>query len=358
VQPLSERFYRWASLVVAGLLLLVGAVLWEKLYHEYPQHLPENVANSEFKYGSIGVEDSEGIPYWIWLTLPQIFPEHLPGPGGYASLGVLWEPGSEMPIGFSKRRIGYDRVGLNCALCHTGSYRQKLDDHRTSNTTILVGAPTNKFDTQGYMQFLTACANDARFNADTILDAIEYNTKLTALDKAIYRYALIPGTRKALLEQGKAAQWMKSRPPWGPGRIDPFNPVKFGMLKMDLKNDDTVGNSDMMPLWEMNQRKSSDGYQLHWDGLSTDLLHCSLAGALGDGATKKSLPVKRIAKLVEELKILPAPLWPLGVNEKLAGEGKVLFDDNCAKCHALNGAHVNKPFNFATDCGPSFVARE
>jgi hypothetical protein len=167
------------------------------------------------------------------------------------------------------------------------------------------------------------------------------------LDKAIYRYALIPATRKALLEQGKSAQWMKSRPPWGPGRIDPFNPVKFGMLKMDPKNDDTVGNSDMMPLWSMDQRKSTEGYQLHWDGLSTDLLHCSLAGALGDGATKKSLPVKHSAKLVEELKIMPAPLWPLQVNEKLASEGKIHFDQHCAQCHALEGAFVNRPYDFA-----------
>ena len=83
----AKRFKLWlfrASLVVAALLLLVGVVLWEKLFHAYPQRLPENVAYSEFKYGSIGVEESGGIPYWIWLALPQIFPEHLPGPGGQA----------------------------------------------------------------------------------------------------------------------------------------------------------------------------------------------------------------------------------------------------------------------------------
>lgn len=348
----EKRLKLWlfrATLVVIALVLLVSVVLWEKFYHAYPQQLPDNLAHSEFKYGSIGVEESEGIPYWIWLTLPQIFPEHLPGPGGYASLGVLWEPGSEMPIGFSKRRIGYDRVGINCALCHTGSFRQSLDAQRTSTTTVLVGAPANRFDTQAYLNFLTACANDARFNADTILDAIEYNTKLTALDKLIYRYALIPGTRKALIDQGKEATWMKSRPPWGPGRIDPFNPVKFGMLKMDPKNDDTVGNSDMMPLWAMDQRKTSEGIHLHWDGLSTDLLHCSLAGALGDGATKKSLPVKRIAKLVEELKIFPAPTWPLRIDEKRTEEGKRIFDQHCAKCHAFDASFVNRPFDFSSE---------
>ena len=48
---------------------------------------------------------------------------------------------------------------------------------------------------------------------------------------------------------------MLQRPVWGPGRIDPFNPVKFGMLGMDPTQDHTIGNSDMMPLWQMGERK-------------------------------------------------------------------------------------------------------
>ena len=30
-------------------------------------------------------------PYWIWLVLPRVFPDLLPAPGGYASLGFLAE---------------------------------------------------------------------------------------------------------------------------------------------------------------------------------------------------------------------------------------------------------------------------
>src|SRR6266550_2357800 len=49
----------------------------------------------------------QGIPYWIWLVLPRIFPENLQGPGGYASIGVLSRDGQhEMPIGLSKVTIG------------------------------------------------------------------------------------------------------------------------------------------------------------------------------------------------------------------------------------------------------------
>ncbi len=53
-----------------------------------------------------------------------------------------------------------------------------------------------RMDVQGYLQFLSACAYDPRFNADNILAAIAYNHKMSALDKAIYRYALIRGPRR------------------------------------------------------------------------------------------------------------------------------------------------------------------
>ena len=56
---------------------------------------------------------------------------------------------------------------------------------------------------------------------------------------------------------------MYRNPEWGPGRIDPFNPVKFGMLKLPV--DQTIGNSDMVPIWNMQARQ---GMSLHWDGLS------------------------------------------------------------------------------------------
>ena len=62
---------------------------------------------SNFLYGSVGAEREAGIPYWIWLALPRMFPEYMPGNGGYVSLGFSWEEGKEMPAGFSKKTVGY-----------------------------------------------------------------------------------------------------------------------------------------------------------------------------------------------------------------------------------------------------------
>src|SRR5690349_8814975 len=76
-----------------------------------------NSIEEHFKYGSIGSEPANGIPYWIWKALPELFADKLPGKG-YESLGFIHEEGRDRPIGFSQRRVLIDRVSLNCAVCH------------------------------------------------------------------------------------------------------------------------------------------------------------------------------------------------------------------------------------------------
>src|SRR5207248_9380906 len=127
-------------------------------------------------------------------------PEHLPGPGGYASLGFRWEPGrrpSDAPIGFSRSRVGFERMAINCAFCHVTTFRRAP---KAPQEYALAGAG-NTVDVLGYQNFLTACARDPRFSADTLLPAIEEEIRLSWLDRLIYR-AVIPFVRKRLREQG------------------------------------------------------------------------------------------------------------------------------------------------------------
>lgn len=348
-------------LFAALMSLLLGWLVYEKLFRVLPQPYAAGTVEA-FKYGSIGAEEEAGIPYWIWLVLPRVFPEYLPGPGGYTSLGIVWEQGEEVPVGFSKKHIGFDRVGINCALCHTATFRtirDDEDDKRATRTQIVPTGPSNRFDPQGYLSFLSRCADDPRFNADTLLEAIEYNIELSVVDKLLYRHLLIPRTRAAIRQQSAEGQWMVSRPLWGHGRIDPFNPVKFGMLEM--ADDATIGNSDMMPLWELGKRQAADkSWHLHWDGLVTDPVDASLAGALGDGATKKSLPVSDITKMVAWLKTyrparssryrevehpddqLTYP-YPNAIDHTAAEAGRKLFGTHCSRCHDDGGGQMNQP---------------
>jgi mono/diheme cytochrome c family protein len=260
--------------------------------------------------------------------MPRVFPEYLPGQGGYASFGAVYEPGEELPVGFSKKIVGFPRVALNCALCHTGTVRASKHE----NPTIYLAAPSNRFDTQRYLKFLTDCAADPRFSADRLLAEISYLVDLPWIDQQLYRYIIIPQTRKALLAQKAQSAWMydpaHAGALWGPGRIDPFNPVKFGMLGM--KPDATIGNSDMMPIWHLDARK---GKSLHWDGLQGSIHETVISSSLGDGAKPKTLPLARLARLEGWLRTLPPPAYPFPIDAALKKKGEQVYAAGCARCH-------------------------
>ena len=127
-----------------GVLIVIGAIFgyvgWTKFFREEPQPDWVNATpDMRFKYGSIGAEHDAGIPYWIFYVLPRMFPEKLPGPGGYAALGVPWEQGQELPVGFTKKTIGFPRVGNTCAVCHTATYRSSPDA-----TPVFISASDNR----------------------------------------------------------------------------------------------------------------------------------------------------------------------------------------------------------------------
>ena len=92
-----------AVLVVLG--LAAGVFAWYQVFREVPQ--PESITGDpreNFLYGSIGAEAEAGIPYLLIVVLPRVFPEHLPGPGGYASLGLPWRRGASSRSASRRRR--------------------------------------------------------------------------------------------------------------------------------------------------------------------------------------------------------------------------------------------------------------
>ncbi len=325
---------RWALVAVALSVLLaavVGVTLWYKLFREEPQQF--QTMEEQFKYGSIGVENEEGIPYWIWRVLPRTFSNHLNQPElGYADFGMIFEKNRDTPVGMSKKVIGFPRVGVNCALCHTGSYRTDAG----AETMIVPGAPATKLDVQRYVRFLSACASDPRFTADNLLAEIEKEAELSWLDRILYQSLIIPQTQKGLLKQKERFAWTDARPRWGCGRIDPFNPVKFHQLKMNSYDDPSIGNSDMMPLWSLKKRLDKP---LHWDGLNNSLTEVVHSGAIGDGATPRSLPVADLQRLADFLLALPVPKYPYPdtIDWPLVKKGEAIYAKTCAVCHDVKG---------------------
>jgi len=195
---MKRRTKRNVRIVVVAVLVIAGIGAWSHLWREIPQ--PGWITTdqrSAFLYGSIGTERDAGIPYWIWLALPRMFPEYMPGNGGYVSLGLSWEEGKEMPAGFSKKTVGYVRVAGNCALCHAASFRSGPDE----GSEVLPVVPGRAIDLQALLMFFQQCAQDPRFNATEVMTEINSATKLPLVDSLLYRYVLIPRTRRRLLSQ-------------------------------------------------------------------------------------------------------------------------------------------------------------
>src|SRR5262249_30900204 len=111
-------------------------------------------------------------------------------------------------------------------------------------------------------------------------------------------------------------------------------PVKFDELRMDPAKDPSIGNSDMEPLWN---RRPRAGQPLHWDGLNDSLTEVVLSGAVGDGATAKSLPVAYLKQMEKWLQDRQPPPYPYPIKWKLADQGKAIYQDKCANSHAFGG---------------------
>src|ERR1043165_2817330 len=127
LSPRKKRTILGLAVILAIFGGIIMWIAWYKLLREEPEQQFANELE-RFKYGSIGAENERGIPYWVWVVLPSVFPDLPPGPGGYKSFGLTWEEGKEMPVGFTKRVIGFPRVANNCAICHTGTWRSTKDE--------------------------------------------------------------------------------------------------------------------------------------------------------------------------------------------------------------------------------------
>jgi hypothetical protein len=254
------RETRISRVLAVALLVLSFSILSKAHQNGHPDSDSFADIVDHFKYGSIGTEERVGLPYWIWKVLPTVFEDKLPKrPGvGWERIGfILDEARHPRPIGTAYEPGRVARVGLNCATCHVGTIREAAAGPRQ----IVSGMPANRMDLQGYANFLTACASDPRFNYDTLMAAIrKENPDISWFDRLLYRLFIVRVTKRGILERARENAWFDRRPPFGPGRVDTFNPYK---IILDIPVDDVVGTVDLPSLW--NQRMRARMW-LHWDG--------------------------------------------------------------------------------------------
>ena len=293
-----------------------------------------------FKYGSVGTEVNVGLPYRIWRVLPEVFADKLPArPGtGYEKLGFFFEPNAPegRPVGTTYKVDRIALVGLNCATCHAGTVRETPDGPRR----VIPGMPAHQMDLQGYANFLTAAARDDRFNAKTLMEAIQkQDPNIGWFESLLYRFFVVGRTRSGILERAEQNAWFDERPPQGVGRVDTFNPYKR-MFNFDLKADKSVGTADLPPLFSQRVRQ---GMYLHWDGNNDRVEERNKSAAIGAGATPDSLDLASLDRVAAwTLDLAPPPFPAERIDRAKAEKGRPIYASACARCHAVGGEAVGQ----------------
>src|SRR4029450_11889347 len=342
-QSAKIKPWKWrVVLLVAVALITIGCLYFA---YRFSRDAPVSYADPEehFKYGSTGGERESGIPYWIWKVLPKMFPEYLPDktytPGReYVSLGFLYEPGKDLPIGVSRRNTqGLDRVFLNCAICHAGSVRGTPQSPRT----IYTGMPSNTGYLEAFERFIFACASDQRFNAPRILAEMEgIGAKYDLINRFLLRYYAIPFMRERLLMLKGHFRFGDWEPDAGPGRTDTFNPAKtlleFPLEKLETR--ELVGLCDLPSSWLQGPRKEKN-IHAHWDGNNSMMEERNTA--FGTGAFPPTIDLKQMARVEQWLLYKEPTKHPFPTDPQLSTQGEKLYAQYCANCHGRNGRDFN-----------------
>lgn len=330
-----RRALALAGIALVAVVLAAAAYVYVWFQRDEPEVFADD--REHYKYGSVGADAGSGVPYEIWKVLPEVFPEHLPpGQGkGYERMGLLYEsPSSPRPIGTSIRNKPFPLLGLNCAVCHTAIVR----DSPGGAPMVALGAPAQEFDIQAYFRFLFAVGADERFNADTLLPAIEKsNPNFSALDSLVYRMVVIPQTRDGLRQKAKALGALTTLPTFGPGRVDTFGPYKVHFGLDVLRGG--VGTVDLPSIWNQRPR---EGMWLHWDGNNNAVEERNISAALGAGATEDSLDQESLVRIRNWIYDLKPPPYPAPIDKTKAAAGEKIYQAQCASCHAFDGAKVGQ----------------
>lgn len=340
--PRWRRGLRAAFLAVLALAVLSGLYLAVRLTSDRPVDYASDV--DHFKHGSTGGERVSGFPYWIWVALPELFPEYLPDkqPGrGYASFGMIYEAGTDprydLPVGMSRRNVqGLERVFLNCAVCHTGTVR----DAPGAPPRVITGMPANTFDLGAFTQFLMDISLSEKFSAPLLLAQIrkmedaphrEVVKPDDLLNRLLLRYLAVSLMRDRLLMVRDRLLFIDPKSA-GPGRVDTFNNPK-ALLNFPMQSADPRelhGNVDFPSVWNQGPRK---GMQLHWDGNNTSVDERNLSAAFGTGAYPPTLDAERVLRTAKYLETAQPPPYPYRIDPRLAAEGAPLYARYCAGCH-------------------------
>jgi mono/diheme cytochrome c family protein len=343
--PSYREATRWRRKFFVLLTILIVVALGVALYALFrfggDRPVVYDSPEEHFKYGSTGGERESGFPYWIFQALPQVCNHLLPG--GYKSLGLIYEEGRDLPVGMSKRRYtGLDRTFLNCAVCHTSTVRRSPQD----KPQLVLGMPAATFDVMGFERFFFECAADPKFSAEYIIPearraAQARGEDLDLLDRYLVYPIAVAIMRDRLLMLRGRFRFVLSQIDrglfWGPGRVDTFNSAKvlFNFPMEQLDPAELLGASDFPSIWNQGLKRKM---QLHWDGNNTLVEERNKSAAFGTGTTPPTIDLKAIGRVESWMEKLAPPMkFPFAIDASLAARGEPIYRKYCADCHGVSG---------------------
>ena len=156
-----------------------------------------------------------------WRVLPIVFADKLPNRPGNG-----WEtdrvPLRNAPIAITRSarrtRTAVRRRSRRPELRHVPR-RHVPRSARSAPRQVVLGMPAHQMDLQGYGRFLSACAQDPRFNAghaDRRHQQDRSRLRLPRRASSIDSWSCAR-TRDGILERAQENSWFDARPPQGPG---------------------------------------------------------------------------------------------------------------------------------------------
>jgi hypothetical protein len=327
-----------ALVIVAVVALVVSHYQRDHVIFLSEQQGRKVTDSERFKYGSTGGDRLAGLPIGIFKALPKLCRDYLPGEG-WQSLGFIYEDGRDLPVGTSRRySYGFERVSLNCATCHVGTYRTTPAD----KPVPVIGMPAHRMNLGRFARFLMRCAMDERFDPWRVVQAAEKaeGKPYSWYDRQLLRFIAVPAIKEFVVLAKHRLRFLEREIEPGPGRFDTFNSAK-ALLNWNfdkLPDRERVGIVDFPSLWLQEPREQAK-MRLHWDGNNDSVDERNRSAAFGSGALPGFADHKSL-KLIGAWLRSPQnepPAYPFPIDAQRTEQGKALYGTYCAHCHGKSG---------------------
>ena len=168
----------------------------------------------------------------------------------------------------------------------------------------------------------------------------EAGAKFGPIERLVWTYYVIPRVREGFIQRrSRLAAFIADQAPWGPGRVDTFNPYKLVQMQMGyatLAPGERNGASDFPSIFNQAPR---EGMKLHWDGNNNSLRRAQSLGRARrrrhSASPSTIAAIERVANMAARPQ---APAEPAqAATRPRSRAARALYMRECAACHGSQG---------------------